>query len=242
VRDYFPSLQPAAEPSPLWTKRILTYYARQVAFIKRMKCFIGIAAALFSLVFVAGLVFFKRNPDLTARMMSDLRAEFGRRYPGHISRGSMFFSIWINNLRIAGTMCLAGLIPFFLPSAFWVITNAGALGLVLAYSWIRHEAVVQRFSTLILPHGIVEIPTFVFTAGFSLYLSAQMTKRVFHRKRALPAPSGELFSYVGQGGASDRLEAFGDIIQIFAGVILPLVLIAAIIETFFTPLIYRLFG
>ena len=240
IRDYLPSRLQAEDPLPPLGKRIIAFYAEQFAFIKRMKRFLWISAILFLFALIAGIVFFKLNPELTTRWMSKFRADIVRRYPKQMSPWSMFLSILTNNFRVASIMCLSGLVPFFLPSAIAIIANSGALSLVLAYSWSLHEPVVFRFTTLVLPHGIVELPTMIFVAGFSLYLSAQMTKRIFRKKRTLPAPSGELFSYVNQDDVPDRLEAIGDIAKILAGVILPLVLIAALLETFVTPFIYRL--
>jgi stage II sporulation protein M len=98
----------------------------------------------------------------------------------------------------------------------------------------------MRFLTLILPHGIIEIPTMIFVAGFSLYLSSQMTKRLFRKWPQLTIRADELFKFISQDDLPDRQEAFVDILQMFAVVILPLVLIAALIETFITPLVYRL--
>ena len=241
VQDYLPSLLQAEDPVPPWGKRIRAFYARQFEFIKRMKRFIGIAGALFLLTLIAGIIFFKLNPELTTRLMSKLRADILRRYPKQMPPWGVFLSILTNNLRVAFNICLAGFLPFFLPSAAVLIMNSGALSMILAYSWTLHEPVVFRFSTLVLPHGIIELPTLIFTAGFSLYLSAQMTKRIFRKKRTPPAPSGDLFSYVNQDDVPDRLEAIGDIAKVLAGVILPLLVLAALLETFVTPFIYRLF-
>ncbi|MBU4496252.1 MAG: stage II sporulation protein M [Acidobacteria bacterium] len=55
--------------------------------------------------------------------------------------------------------------------------------MVRDYYPLNHEPIVMLFSTLILPHGIIEIPTMIVVAGFSLYLSSQMTKRIFRKKR-----------------------------------------------------------
>jgi stage II sporulation protein M len=239
-RDYFPPPVQVEEPSPPLAKRIAVFYARQAGFIKRMKRFIWVSGLLFLLVIFAGIIFFVSNPELTSRWMAKFSAEFIRGHPRRANPWGQFLQILMNNLGVSFRICLAGLVPFFLPSAVGLIANAGALSLILASLWIRHEPVVFLFSTLILPHGIIELPTFIFVAGFSLYLSSQMTKRIFRKKPALKTETVSLFGFMLQDDLPDRLDAIGDILEVLVGVILPLLLIAALLETFVTPFIYRL--
>jgi stage II sporulation protein M len=134
------------------------------------------------------------------------------------------------------------LIPFFIPSVISLIFNAGLLIMILAYFFIKNKPAVTLFFSAILPHGLIEIPTMIFVAGFSLYLSSQMTRRIFRKKGTWTARSADLFGFVRQDELPDRVEAFGSIVEVFTGVIVPLVLIAALVETFITPLILRLFA
>ncbi len=145
-------------------------------------------------------------------------------------------------MRVAWIVCLAGLIPFFLPAVLGLVLNATVLCLIFITGLIQHEPIVMRFLTLILPHGIIEIPTLIFEAGFALYLSSQMTKRLFRKRPQIAEQTDELFKFISRDDLPDREEAFVDILYMFAGVILPLVLIAAVIETFITPVVYRLFA
>jgi len=239
-RDYFSPQVQATDPSPPLGKRIAIFYARQIVFIKRMKRFIWISGLLFLLAVFAGIVFFMSNPELTSRWMSKFSADFVRRHPRQLTSWGTFLSIFTNNLRASFGICLAGLFPFFLLSTVGLSINAGALSMILAYVRIKHDSVVLLFSTLILPHGIVELPTFIFVAGFSLYLSSQMTKRIFVKKRALKTGPDDLFGFGPQDDLPDHLDAIGDILEVLVGVILPLLLVAALLETFVTPFIYRL--
>jgi uncharacterized membrane protein SpoIIM required for sporulation len=69
-----------------------------------------------------------------------------------------------------------------------------------------------------------------------------MTKRLFRKKQKSTTRSDGLFGFIFQDDLPDWQEAFVDIFYMFAAVILPLVLFAALIETFITPLVYRLFA
>ena len=240
-RDYFSKEVQTADPSPPIGKPIASFYVKQFAFIKRMRRFIWLSGILFLLTIAASAVFFLLNPELTLRWMSDFKTAFVQRYPRQPTQGGLFFSILRDNLLVSLRACLAGLVPFYLLSIVSLVINAGALSLVFVAGCLNHEPITMLFSTLILPHGIIEIPTMILVAGFSLYLSSQMTKRIFRKRQPSKTKTKELFGFVRQDDLPDRYEAFSDIIHFFAGIILPLVLIAALIETFITPLIYRLF-
>ncbi len=241
MRDYFPDARLADRLPPVG-KRIAAFYARQFILIKRMKRFIQLAGFLFLFTVVLGAVFFLSNPEITAKRTSDFFASYIRRHPRHPTPWGTFLLIFVNNLLVSFEVCLAGLIPFFIPSIISLIANAGLLIMILAYLLIKNKPAVTLFFSAILPHGIIEIPTMIFVAGFSLYLSSQMTRRIFRKKGTWTARSTDLFGFLRQDEIPDRLEAFGNIIEVFAGVIVPLVLFAALVETFITPFILRLFA
>lgn len=207
-----------------------------------MRRFIAAAAVLFLAVFLGGLFLFISYPDLAAATVDKLKAAFQQSHPRPPTSWELFVQILFNNARVAVLIGLAGLVPFLVLPAFFLIANAGLLGLILADLWNRHGSVVRLFSILILPHGIVELPTMVFMAGFCMYLSAQMTKRLFRKRPRPGGPADELFSYVDRDTVPDRLDAIVDIIRFVAGVILPLLVLAAMIEAFVTPLVYSLFS
>lgn len=238
-RDYFPADR-MAEPKISPVKRIAAFYVRQFEFIKRMKRHLRFSIYVFLLTTAAGTIFFLLKPEIAVHWMADYKAEILRRYPRSMTQAGEFFHIAANNLKVSLLVCLMGLIPFFIPAVFGLIFNTTLLCLIFIVGLIHHEPIVMRFLTLILPHGIIEIPTMIFVAGFSLYLSWQMTKRLFRKRPQLTIRTDELFKFVSQDDIPDRQEAFVDILQMFAVVILPLVLIAALIETFITPLVYRL--
>jgi len=238
-RDYFPE-EKVAEPRVSLAMRIAGFYSRQFEFIKRMNRHLRFSIYLFLLTTAGGIVLFLLKPSLTMRWIENFRADYLRRMP-RLAGAALFFHIAINNLRVCMIDCLMGLIPFYLPAVYGLILNTTLLCLIFVAGLIRHQPVVVRFLTLILPHGIIEIPTMIFVSGFALYLSSQMTKRIFLKKPELITRTARLFEFVGREGLPDRQEALADIIRIFAAVILPLVLIAAMIEAFITPLVHRLF-
>jgi stage II sporulation protein M len=241
VRDYFPEAQPTEPKIPL-VKRIAAFYVRQFQFIKRMRRYLRYSIYIFLLTTAAGTVFFLLKPDLAVHWMADFKANYLRRHPTIMSQAGIFFYIAIHNLTMSLQVCLLGLVPFFIPAVFGLVLNATLLCLIFVAGLIQNEPIVMRFLTLVLPHGIIEIPTMIFVAGFALYLSSQMTKRLFRKKPQSASRSEGLFGFISQDELPDWQEAFVDILYMFAAVIIPLVLFAALIETFITPLVYRLFA
>jgi len=236
--------RPAAqtdEPKVSPIKRIAAFYVRQFEFIKRMKRYLRFSVYIFLLTTAGGTIFFLLKPDLAMHWMADFRAKYLLSHPGSPTQAGLFIHIAANNLRFSLTVCLMGLIPFFLPAIFGLILNTTLLSLIFVTGLIQHEPIVMRFLTLILPHGIVEIPTMIFVAGFALYLSSQMTKRLLRKRSESTVRPAELFEFIARDDLPDRQEALADIFQMLAAVILPLVLIAALVETFITPLVYHLF-
>jgi len=69
-----------------------------------------------------------------------------------------------------------------------------------------------------------------------------MTRRIIRKKRAFSTNTEDLFGFIDQDNLPNRREAFGDIVRIYISVLLPLVVIAALLEAYVTPLIYQLFA
>jgi len=242
VNEYFPEENKYAEPEPILPlgKRIAAFYGRQWQSIKRMKRFVWISAAIYLLALGAAAAYFFWLFKSPSRSIPSVYNDLFRESGFEEGAWGTFFRILMNNLNVGFKICLVGLIPFFIPTVFFVVINAGAMSLLLVMMAKLNLPVLKLFSTMIMPHGIIELPTFVFTAGFSLYISSQMTKRIFKKKAEPTTRSGDLFGTVDQSDLPDRLTAFGDILQLFAAVILPLTVIAAFLEAFVTPFIYRL--
>jgi len=241
ARSYFPDEQ-ADEPRISAFKRAAAFYGQQFRVIKGMRRYLRLAAYAFLLTTAAGTIFFLLKPDLALRWTMDFRTRYLLGRPRLTSPAVLFLHIAINNLRATWLACLTGLLPFFFPAIVGLVFNTTLLCLIFVAGLIQHEPVIMRFLTLILPHGIIEIPTMIFVSGFSLYLSSHMTKRLFRKKPQQAVNTGGLFEFIPQDDTLDRQGALAEIFLMYATVIVPLVLIAALIEAFATPIIYRLFA
>ena len=131
-----------------------------------------------------------------------------------ISFGFIFF----HNIQAVLMMLFFGLFSFGVLGELAFSVNIGVLGGLMAVLNALGLPVWTLFTAGILPHGIFEIPAIIFAGAGILYFGAIMVT---------PDPTktmGEVF-----------IHAVADWFKIGVGVIFPLLLIAALIETYITP-------
>lgn len=131
--------------------------------------------------------------------------------------------LFLNNLRACVITMLYGLIPFIRLPALSLGLNAMVLG-GLAAVYAAADTTMLLFAAGILPHGIFELPALILAFSMGLYLCGHITRRVRGDETAL-----SLGQCVSLGG---RLLVF---------LILPLLLLAALMEAYVTPLVTGLF-
>ncbi|NQU29293.1 MAG: stage II sporulation protein M, partial [Anaerolineae bacterium] len=131
-----------------------------------------------------------------------------------ISFGFIFF----HNIQAVLMMLFFGLFSFGVLGELAFSVNIGVLGGLMAVLNALGLPVWTLFTAGILPHGVFEIPAIIFAGAGILYFGAIMVT---------PDPTktmGEVF-----------IHAVADWFKIGVGVIFPLLLIAALIETYITP-------
>lgn len=129
-----------------------------------------------------------------------------------------FGFIFLHNIQAVLMMLFFGLFSFGVLGELAFSVNIGVLGGLMAVLNALGLPVWTLFTAGILPHGIFEIPAIIFAGAGILYFGAIMVT---------PDPTktmGEVF-----------IHAVADWFIIGVGVIFPLLLIAALIETFITP-------
>ena len=166
-------------------------------------------------------------PDITVtviRAFNEVVADSGIvRDDGSFSALALFG----NNLRAMVLSTLYGFIPFLYLPALSMGVNAILLGMVASSvngQWLLLAAGI-------LPHGIFELPALVLFCAAGLYLCSRVTARVRGDKevrilRTLSEVS-TLFLYV--------------ILRVTGLVVIPLLVVAAIMESYVTPAVMQLF-
>jgi uncharacterized membrane protein SpoIIM required for sporulation len=134
--------------------------------------------------------------------------------------GISFPMIWGHNLQVMIVMLLAGLFSFGVLGALVYLLNMGIIGAALALIGAVGGSPVKIGTFGILPHGLFEIPALILASAAVLYIGLVLVTP--RPQRSL----GEVF-----------IEAIADWSKIGLGLVLPLLTIAAIIETWVTPVL-----
>lgn len=163
--------------------------------------------------------FFVSNTDLSLKItqfFSEAVSNGVVGEDGNISAPLLF----LNNLRACLTSVLLGFIPFFFISAIAVIVNAGLIGAILSVYAVNSFSILRLIVFGLLPHGIFELPALFisFASGISLCLT--MCKAVVGLDGALIVP---------------KLK---NLARVFVINTVPLLILAAAIETWPTPVLF----
>ena len=134
--------------------------------------------------------------------------------------GISFPTIWGHNLRAIVVILLMGLFSFGVLGTLVYLLNMGIIGAVLALIRVMGGSplIVSVFG--ILPHGVFEIPALILASAAILHIGIMLVT---------PRPQRTLGEVL--------IEAIADWAKIGIGLVLPLLTIAAIIETWITPLL-----
>jgi uncharacterized membrane protein SpoIIM required for sporulation len=134
--------------------------------------------------------------------------------------GISFPMIWGHNLRAVVVILLLGLFSFGVLGTLIFLLNTGVIGVVVALTGAMGASPLKMVVFGILPHGIFEIPALILSSAAVLYIGiALVTPR---SQRTL----GEVL-----------IEAIADWTKIGLGLVLPLLTIAAMVETWVTPVL-----
>ena len=91
--------------------------------------------------------------------------------------------IFINNLRACANITVMGLVPFLFIPYVSVMMNGMLVGAVLGIVSGSFSQTVIYFVTLILPHGIFEIPAVALSGAMGTSLCILISAKIFGRKR-----------------------------------------------------------
>lgn len=134
--------------------------------------------------------------------------------------------VWLNNLRTVFLATFAGLLSFGVLALIVMAVPILFTGFLAATVASAGFSPLLFLTAFVLPHGILEIPAIVLAGAAILRLGATI---------ASPAP-GKTISEAWLGAAADWAK-------VMVGLVLPLLLGAAILEVLVTPrIVYWLFG
>jgi stage II sporulation protein M len=175
-----------------------------------------ITLLLFFATITVGWVGTIQNPQIGEDLMKLFEKEVAGQITGK-ETPEIFVRIFINNLEACVLLLLGGA-SFGILTLFVLSLNGILIGSVMEIVHQNHSPVFV--AAAILPHGIFEIPAFILSGALGILLAQALIAEWYH------------------GGDAAR-EAAG-FARLFILYVIPLVVIAAFVEAFITPIIIHL--
>lgn len=179
-------------------------------------------AAVLLVSAVLGYALCASNPEVTNALMEYFMSVMLE--SGVVSETGMIsvVDLLLNNWMAILLCVLYGFLPFFFFPVLILFSNAFLIGAMGAYYRINGMP-LSVFLAGILPHGVFELPALAIAAAMGFTLCLTLAKKI------LRFP-----------GTPPMKELTGDVLRTLLLVLFPLVLAAALIEAYVTPLIMEL--
>jgi len=184
----------------------------------------------FILSLIIGLLISVNNPGLSKQYFESFQDSFG--WIKTLQPIEIMFVIFLNNAFKSLLAMILG-IGFAVVPILFVMSNGIILSMV-ADIISQEKGYLFLFASL-LPHGILELPMILLSAGIGLrlgYVTFSSMKTV--RTESNWGQPQSIRSYIMRIAADLRPELISGV-RFFIRVILPLLFLAAFIETFVTP-------
>lgn len=155
------------------------------------------------------------TPSDYADVVKDARQSVGLvQADQHISA----LAIFANNVRATFLIFLGGIVSFSVLGVMTYLINIGLIGTVLGIFKLIGVSPTLLFLAGLLPHGIFEIPALMLASAIVLRIGA-----------VLVTPQ------IGKSMGQVVIELVADWVKVFLGVVIPLLAIAALVESYITP-------
>lgn len=184
---------------------------------------VGICAVGMCVLLLLGLGVGLVSPDVIETVLSSFLADIEESgvigEDGSISVFALLFNNWWAMLLSAAY----GLIPFLFLPVLSLATNSVLLGLFAAL-YFNNGLGLSAYLAGILPHGIFELPALMLSIACGLYLCLNINRQILASPRKLP-----------------MVELLSGLLRVLLLLVAPLVVIAAFVECYITPLVLALF-
>ena len=201
------------QKEPYYSRTGKGFTAGAMAYLAPLRPYLFIIITLFLLATAAGYVSAYLDPSIIDELMGQFEESYG--WLAEESPTMIMLFIFKNNTIISFLAMLGGIFFGILPVIF-ILVNGFFIGVVV-FSSVQEYGILVVLSAL-LPHGIIELPMIFISASIGLRLGVLAFQKIFNRKEKEIRFKYELFSAI----------------RFFVTVIVPLLFIAAIIETFIT--------
>ena len=184
-----------------------------------IKRYTALVTIVFLISVVSGYLYAVLNPYESARVMQELSDELG--WITDLDTVLILFAIFLNNALKSFLVILLGV--FVIVPIMFIVLNGYILGIVMCES-ARIEGLVY-VAAAILPHGIIELPMVLLSAALGTRLGVMVLSRIVRRT-----------------STEEILSELKWSVSFYFRWILPLLFVAAVIETFITPAVLWIIG
>ncbi len=186
---------------------------KEIEYLYSLKKYILTVFIVFIFSMIIGLVVSAKNPGLSETYLNNFEDSFS--WIKTLNPLLIMFIIFLNN-AIKSLFALVLGIGFGIVPILFVTGNGVILSILADVVSKQHSVLFVVAATL--PHGIIEVPMVLISSGIGLRLGHVMYLSL-------------------KGGQNDIRGELKSGIRFYMRVIVPLLFVASIIETFVTPLI-----
>lgn len=208
-------------------KSIGQWYRLEVrAALRRQRPAIWVLVVIGLLSITGGYMLIQSNlPAIPQDIMDELSSVLPVGVNVPLLDQSSFFYILGHNLRAVVVIFLLGLFSFGTLGTLLFVLNTAVVGGLVSLVDVMGLSAWKVVVFGILPHGIFELPALVLSSACVLYVAIILVT---------PRPQRSLSEVL--------IEAIAECARLFVGVICPLFIIAAAVETWVTPVLLSTFG
>ena len=170
--------------------------------------------------------FFVKLTKLIAESIANNVAEASGKAISELSDVQTAFVILGNNLKTLAIIIVVGLVPFYRLPSFLAILQFSMIGMVFGGLYAMGYNVVNAFLFSFLPHALIELTALIYSVAIGNFINRNILLKVFFRKKNVSEPIGRLLKQA---------------LKSYLVVVLPLLVVAALIEGFITPRLSALF-
>ena len=181
-----------------------------------------IITVIFFLLIAGGAVFFYFNKALTMELMQALSNMIDSKEIIDHQGNIQVWSLFKNNLQACTLAIGLGILPFLFLCFLPLIVNAITVAIALSANLLAGSSAFFLIAALV-PHGIFELPAILLSITLGFFLCKELMMKL-----------------LGDHKDISLIDVIRHMMQMYIGWLLPLLMIAALIESYITPLIIQL--
>lgn len=219
-------------------RQLLHLYAQEWNWFRTriLKLFL-IILLVFLVAWAAYYFYYVNQPEKTLSKYHEIQKN---RPINPASGWKLALSLFAHNARVGFLDLAMGLIPFLFLPLLKMMKMCSFLGIMSSWEHLNGNNVLNQVILHTLPHGVIELPTAVYSYCLGIIMCFQISKKLLSPFNPFPWKAKESPLFAEKKKVSEPLSSF--IFHCFKSwllIIAPLVFIAAIIEAFITALHFR---